>query len=261
MGDSSKLVVEERKEGNKGKKSEQVGEGEGEAKNIRSEKVSAMDQSRVKDSSKDKVKKCSSKANDGANDIKMSTIQVVKTDSLSHEKEGCGVISGEGSKSKILGGPKSGKTEEKSVNGSESKPVKKLKRAKSSGEVWEGFHFEKPYKVKCERPIDERKTEEKVGKKRKADEMSKEEKKRKKTCTEEKKKTTEDLKKSTQELKKTTEEKKKTTEDLTKRTEEKKKITEEKKKTTEDLTKRTEEKKKSTDEEKKKNVEPKESVE
>merc|ERR1719295_994434 len=113
-------------------------------------------------------KKFSSKAKDGGDGVKMSTIQVVRTPSLFNGKEV------DKSKIKILGAAKSGSANKGGNKLGESKAVKKtpLKRGKSSGEVWEGFSFQKPDKVKHEKLAVERKAEEKSGQKRKAEEIS-----------------------------------------------------------------------------------------
>ena len=150
-------------------------------------------------------KKFSSKA-------KMSTIPVIRTSSLFNGKEV------DESKIKILGAAKSGSANKGGNKLGESKAVKKtpLKRGKSSGEVWEGFSFQKPDKVKHEKLAVERKAEEKSGQKRKAEEISggKEEKKEsKKRCIDGEKKSTEEKKINSEEEKKSTDAKKKISEE------------------------------------------------
>ena len=144
--------------------------------------VENLNHARVKDLKQHKEKRFGSTAKDGSDSVKKSTNQVLATSSLSNgkeSKEGSGVKV-EGSTSKILvaersRGERKGNENivEKCVKLTESKTVKKkpLKRGKQVGEVWEGFSFEKPEKVKHERPTEEGKTVEKSGMKRKAEEM------------------------------------------------------------------------------------------
>ena len=211
--------------------------------------VENLDQARVKDVKQHKEKKFASTAKDGANGVKMSTNQVLTTSSLSNgkeSKEGSGVKV-EGSTSKTLGAERSGGEKkgnenivEKCVKLSESKTVNKkpLKRGKHVGEVWEGFSFEKPEKVKHERPIEEGKTVKKSGKKRKAEEMSssekEEEKKSKKRCSGEDEKNIEAEKKNSKEEKKKIEGEKKNSKGEKKNTETEKKSNDDKKKNTEE---------------------------
>ena len=211
--------------------------------------VENLDQARVKDVKQHKEKKFASTAKDGANGVKMSTNQVLTTSSLSNgkeSKEGSGVKV-EGSTSKTLGAERSGGEKkgnenivEKCVKLSESKTANKkpLKRGKHVGEVWEGFSFEKPEKVKYERPIEEGKTVKKSGKKRKAEEMSssekEEEKKSKKRCSGEDEKNIEAEKKNSKEEKKKIEGEKKNSKGEKKNTETEKKSNDDKKKNTEE---------------------------